>query len=104
MEPIGPLQLRIMLYLWANGPSTIHTVVDSFNAKPGSKRVRYTTAATVITSLVARRICSHQQVGRQFQFTPLITRADYSKQVLMHVCRTLFENDTKAMSKFAAEL
>ena len=103
MELIGPLQLRIMLYLWEKGPSTVHAVVDHLNAEPGSKRVRYTTASTVIASLEARQICSHAQVGRQFEFSPLITRQQYTKQVLKHACETLFQNDSKAMREFVTE-
>ena len=101
MELIGPLQLRIMLYLWDKGPATIHTVVDHLNAEPGSKRVQYTTALTVMKNLTKRNFCSHRQVvGRQFEFVPSVTHDQYAKQVLGHTCETLFKHDTAAMTAF----
>ena len=33
MEAIGPLQLRVMHYIWKHGPSTVHSVHDALNSE-----------------------------------------------------------------------
>ncbi len=105
MELIGPLQLRIMQFLWESGPSTIHTVVDRLNSEPGSKRVRYTTAATVMKNLAKRNVCTSRQVeGRQFEYTPLITSDAYTKQVLTYVRDTLCGGNVHQMRSFVKDL
>ena len=51
MDVIGPLQLRVMNYIWEHGASTVHQVHDALNAAKGAQKLAYTTILTLVPLL-----------------------------------------------------
>jgi predicted transcriptional regulator len=100
MELIGPLQHRVMRYVWAKGPGTVHNVVDHLNAEVPTRKLAYTTILTVMRNLVKRGMLSQQHDGRRHLFTPSVTEAEYSQQVARFVCDAYFDGDNRKL--FAA--
>jgi len=98
MEPLGFLQLRVMLYIWANGPSTVHEVHVALNTQPDTPRqLAYTTLLTVLRSLVKRAFLDQKPEGRAHRFALLITAAAYELAMVRQMRVELFGGDVGRM-------
>ncbi|TVR16460.1 MAG: BlaI/MecI/CopY family transcriptional regulator [Planctomycetota bacterium] len=100
MDVIGPLQLRVMKFIWKNGPSTVHAVHDALNDEKGAPTLAYTTILTVMRNLAKREILEQTAQGRSHVFAPLLSDNDYRAQVLQAIRNDLFAGKTKAMLEF----
>ena len=104
MEPLGFLQLRVMLYIWVNGPSTVHEVHVALNTQPDTPRqLAYTTLLTVLRSLVKRAFLDQKPEGRAHRFAPLITAAAYELAMVRLMRREVFGGDVGRMMMRIAE-
>ncbi len=100
MEAIGPLQLRVMHYIWQHGPSTVHAVHDALNNEAGAQKLAYTTILTVMRNLARRKILNQKASGRSHIFEPLIDEDTYKFGILRQVRRELFAGDVSRMLTF----
>ena len=104
MEPLGPLQLRVMQNIWRNGPSTVHDVHVALNTHPTApKQLAYTTVLTVLRSLVKGAFLDQKPEGRAHRFTPLITAAAYELAMVRQMRVDLFGGDVGRMMGRMAE-
>ena len=100
MEAVGPLQIRVLHHLWAEGPSTVsavHVVLNAHSGRTGGRQLAYTTVLTVMRNLVRRKILSQTPVGRAHRFTPLVEKTVYQHAILKQTRADLFANDTRAL-------
>ena len=102
MDSVGPLQLRVMKYIWKNGPSTVNQVHESLNDEPGARKLAYTTILTVMRNLAKREILDQQSGRRSHVFSPLVDQQTYTSEMLAALRRDLFGNDIKKMLQFMA--
>ena len=93
MDIIGPLQLRVMHFIWKHGPATVHAVHSHLNAQPDSPTLAYTTILTVMRNLAKRGVLDQQPIGRSHRFAPLIDERTYQFDVLRQVRADLFKGD-----------
>jgi predicted transcriptional regulator len=100
MEAIGPLQLRVMHYVWQHGPSTVHAVLDTLNRQPGCAPLAYTTILTVMRNLVRRGFLSQKPEGRSHVFAPLVDESSYKLDMLRQLRRDLFAGDVTGLLRF----
>lgn len=100
MEAIGPLQLRVMHYIWKHGPSTVHAVHDALNGEPGAVKLAYTTILTVMRNLARRKILNQKASGRSHVFEPLIDEDTYKLGILRQVRKDLFAGDVKRLLNY----
>ncbi len=97
MEIIGPLQLRIMHFVWNKGDCTVHDVHDALNGEPNAPQLAYTTVLTVMRNLVRRKILSQNPAGRSHVFAPLITEGEYKESMLRQICDDFFAGNEDNM-------
>ena len=97
MEIIGPLQLRIMNFIWVKGDCTVHDVHDALNGEADAPQLAYTTVLTVMRNLVRRKILSQNPAGRSHVFGPLITEVEYKESMLRQICDDFFNGKEDAM-------
>ena len=97
MEIIGPLQLRIMNFIWVKGDCTVHDVHDALNAEPNAPQLAYTTVLTVMRNLVRRKILSQNPAGRSHVFGPLVSESEYKESMLRQICDDFFNGEEKSM-------
>ncbi len=102
MEAIGPLQLRVMRYVWQRGPSTVHTVLDALNRQPGCPTLAYTTILTVMRNLVRRGFLAQRPEGRSHVFAPLVDEGSYKLGMLRQLRKDLFAGDVAGLLDFLA--
>jgi predicted transcriptional regulator len=97
MDAIGPLQLRVMHFIWENGASTVHAVHDSLNKADGAPTLAYTTILTVMRNLAKRGILEQTPQGRSHVFSPKVSERDYKVDILRQVRDDLFGGSTEEM-------
>ncbi len=102
MEAIGPLQLRVMHYIWVNGPSTVHQVHDALNGEPGAPKLAYTTILTVMRNLARRKILNQKATGRSHIFEPLVDEDTYKLGMLRQMRKDLFGGDAQRLLSYLA--
>lgn len=103
METIGPLQLRVMHFLWRRGPATVHAVLDHINQTSGNAPLAYTTVLTVMRNLSRRHFLSQLPQGRSHLFTPLIDETSYKQGMLRQMRKDLFAGDVAGLLQFLCD-
>ncbi len=95
IEPLGPLQLRVMQYIWkSEGGCTASQVHTDLNNVPHAPQLAYTTILTVMRSLAKREYLNQQNSqGRSHVFSVLIGEEDYCTNILAGVLVNDFRND-----------
>jgi BlaI family penicillinase repressor len=73
---LGDLQLRIMKVLWERGPSTVAEVHTGLE---GGSALAYTTLATMLRKMEARRLVTHTTAGRRFVYQAAVEPATVSR-------------------------
>lgn len=103
MEAIGPLQVRVMHYIWKHGPSTVHDVHTALNGQGTGKQLAYTTILTVMRNLARRKFLSQAADGRAHRFTPLIDERTYKLGMVRQIRKDLFAGDVATMLSYIAQ-
>jgi BlaI family transcriptional regulator, penicillinase repressor len=103
MEAIGPLQVRVMHYIWKQGPSTVHDVHTALNAQTTGKQLAYTTILTVMRNLARRKFLSQAADGRAHRFSPLIDEKTYKLGMVRQIRKDLFAGDIDTMLRYLAQ-
>ena len=100
MDAVGPLQIRVLHYLWDHGPSPVLAIHHSLNTENSAKSLKpmaYTTVLTVMRNLVRRKILAQVKGGRAHRFEPLVQRHEYQRRMLHQTCQELFAGNTRAL-------
>lgn len=99
-EPIGPLQLHVMKYLWEAEKGTVHDTQAAINERRKVDHqlpLAYTTILTVMRNLARRGIVSQVAKGRAHVFTPLISKDEYERQTVEDILVRMFDSDEVRM-------
>lgn len=92
-------EMEVMNILWSSGKSmTTNQVVDCFT----EPHPAYTTVATFLKILTAKGFVGYnrQQGSKAFCFFPLISRAEYTRQVMQDIKNTFFGGSGKSLMNF----
>ncbi|MBI3871410.1 MAG: BlaI/MecI/CopY family transcriptional regulator [Verrucomicrobia bacterium] len=85
---LGDLQLRILQTLWEREEAPVGRVHEALG---GSASYAYTTVATMLRKMEARRLVAHREEGRSFIYRALVAAEDVSRSVADHLVNQLFE-------------
>src|SRR5437764_384796 len=85
---LGDLQLRIMKVLWQRREAAVGEV---HQAVSGPRALAYTTVATMLRKMEARRLVSHRVEGRTFVYRPAVAEEAVSRGMAGHLLDRLFE-------------
>jgi predicted transcriptional regulator len=102
METIGPLQLRVMHFLWKNGPATVNAVQEHINRDPAGRTLAYTTILTVMRNLVRRKFLSQTPQRRSHLFAPLIDERSYKLGMVRQLRHDLFAGEINGLLGYLA--
>ncbi|HEX3132290.1 MAG TPA: BlaI/MecI/CopY family transcriptional regulator [Planctomycetota bacterium] len=103
METIGPLQLRVMHFLWAQGPATVNTVQEHINKNAGNRPLAYTTILTVMRNLARRGFLSQTPQRRSHLFAPLIDERSYKLGMLRQMRHDLFSGRAEGLLSYLVQ-
>jgi len=91
---LGDLQLRIMKVLWASGEATVADVHKALGEENG---LAYTTIATMLRKMEARRLLEHRLVERSFVYRAAVEAEAVSRGMADHLLERLFEGSLADM-------
>lgn len=72
---LGDLEADILELLWKNSPASVHDIHTILCDK---KDLAYTTVMTVMTRLADKGLLSKEKDGKQFIYSPALTRTELS--------------------------
>jgi BlaI family penicillinase repressor len=81
-------ETKIMNVLWEKGRAT---VADIMAGLPPGQRVAYNTVQTMLRILEQKNYVAHEQVGRAFDYRPLVERTAARQRALGHLVNALFD-------------
>jgi len=91
---LGDLQLRIMKVLWAGGEATVAEVHKALAAESD---LAYTTVATMLRKMEARRLVKHRTEARSFVYRAAVGEEAVSRSMADHLLEGLFEGSLAHM-------
>ncbi len=94
LHRLGDLQLRIMKVLWDQGEAT---VADVHKALGAESQFAYTTVATMLRKMEARRLVKHRMEERSFVYHAAVGEEDVSRGMADHLLERLFEGSLSDM-------
>ena len=92
-------EMEVMNILWSSGRRmTTNQVVDCFP----EPHPAYTTIATFLKILSAKGFVAHTQLNgsKAFCFYPVVSRAEYTRQVMQDIKNTFFGGSGKSLMSF----
>lgn len=85
---LGDLQLSILEVLWRLNEAAVSQIHEKLGA---SRKLAYTTVATMLRKMEARGLVAHREEGRAFLYRPLVSANEVSRSVGNHLVQRLFE-------------
>jgi predicted transcriptional regulator len=100
MFPLGPLEKRVLEYLWeGSGRMCVREIRDRhFPQTP------YTTLMTTLDRLFRKGILSRTKVGRAFFYTPRLTRTELESELATEALRNALNRDVPTLQPLLSAL
>ncbi len=94
MLRVGNLQLQILRVLWDGGPATVTEVQQRL---PEGDTLAYTTIATMLRKMEARRLVEHEVEGRRFIYRAGVPEEEVTRSMAGDLLDRLFEGSLADM-------
>jgi predicted transcriptional regulator len=96
MKTLTKAEEQVMQVLWKLNTAFLRDIVDEMpNPKPHQN-----TVATLLKILVEKEFVNITVMGRQHQYSPLITKEDYSKKTMKQLMKGYFEGSFSNVVSF----
>ena len=96
MKELTRAEEQIMQELWALEKAFVHDILQRLpEPKPA-----YNTVSTVVRILERKGFVGYSAFGKSHQYYPLISKKEYSRQLLKNVAGNYFSNSVKQMFSF----
>lgn len=89
---LGDLQLKILRVLWLHGECGVTEVHQSL----GPSRYAYTTVATMLRKMEARKLVAHRSEGRRFVYFPLVREDAVARSAAAEFVDRIFKGSLTA--------
>ncbi len=89
---LGDLQLKILRVLWSSGEcgvTDVHQVI-------GPAKYAYTTVATMLRKMEARKLVAHRVEGRRFVYYPLVREGAVTRSAAAEFVDRIFRGSLTA--------
>jgi BlaI family transcriptional regulator, penicillinase repressor len=94
-------ELQIMKIVWDLGSATVKEVCGSISRQ---KKTAYTTVLTLMGILEDKGALEHQRCGRAYNYRPLLTREQATKNHVMDLVNRLFDGNSEQLIKTIREI
>jgi BlaI family penicillinase repressor len=96
MKTLTKAEEQVMQVLWKLDAAFLRDIVDEMpNPKPHQN-----TVATLLKILVEKEFVGITVMGRQHQYSPLISKEDYSKKTMKQIVKGYFEGSFSNVVSF----
>ncbi len=85
---IGDLQLKILQLLWEHPDASVREVHAGLG---GESKYAYTTIATMLKKMEARKLVRHRMEDRKFVYSPLVKEEVVARNMTSHLLERVFE-------------
>ena len=85
---LGDLQLKIMKLLWSRQEATVAELHEQLQ---DDKELAYTTIATMLRKMEARKLVHHRLEGRTFKYRAAVLEEAVTRGIADHFVERLFE-------------
>jgi len=103
-DVLGPLERKVMVQLWAAGPSTVTEVAAALNDAAATP-LAYTTVMTILARLFEKGFVSRTKDGRGFRYTAAADESSLEAAAAKRDLRQLIERyGSTTVASFAADL
>jgi BlaI family transcriptional regulator, penicillinase repressor len=89
------LELQILKLLWQQSPLLARDVQEALAAD--GRNLAKTSVITTLNTMVAKKYLERRKLGNSFLFSPRISAAEVSEQVLGDVLDRVFDGSTSAV-------
>jgi predicted transcriptional regulator len=101
---LGPLEGRVMAFLWGTGPSSVGEVVGALNTQGGTP-LAYTTVMTILGRLFGKGYVTRTKQGRSFRYAAAVDASAIGELAARRELERLVERYGPAtVAEFAADL
>jgi BlaI family penicillinase repressor len=90
---LGDLQLRILRLLWRGDDLSVREVHEGL----GETKWAYTTIATMLKKMEARKLVSHRLADRKFVYRASVREGDIATKMTSHLIERVFEGSLADM-------
>ncbi len=100
MQKLGKREEQIMQAVWKLEKAFIKDIIDELpEPKP-----HYNSVATMVKILTEKGFLNAEKIGNTYQYTPLVTLAEYREQDVASIKKKYFGNSfTRMIAHFAKE-
>jgi BlaI family penicillinase repressor len=95
MKTLTRAEEQIMQVLWKLGSAFLRDIVDEIPNKPHQN-----TIATLLKILVEKEFVQITVMGRQHQYSPFVSKEDYSKKTMKQMVKGYFEGSFSNVVSF----
>ena len=99
MEKLTAQEEEAMLVLWQAAPCFVKDIL----AKYDDPKPPYTTLASVVKNLERKKYVKAKRYGNTYEYTPLVSEAEYKRMFMKGVVHNYFENSYKELVSFFAK-
>ena len=101
MKRLTKAEEEIMQIIWTLGPCTVSDIRTYMEEKMGIPKPPHSTISTIVRILDDKKgFLKHKAYGRTYEYTPLISKEDYSKQSLRKLVKDYFEGSMDRLVSF----
>ncbi|NRB64806.1 MAG: BlaI/MecI/CopY family transcriptional regulator [Saprospiraceae bacterium] len=101
MKRLTRAEEEIMHIIWEIAPCTVADIRNYIEHQLGQERPPHSTISTLVRILDDKKaFLTHRAFGRTFEYTPTITKAEYSRQRLQKLVGDYFEGSMHGMVSF----
>ena len=103
MKTLTRAEEEIMQIIWDLGPCTVANIRDAIEEKSGPPKPPHSTISTMVRILDDKGFLGHKAYGRTYEYFPLVTRENYSKQTLRKMITDYFEGSPNRLVSFQVQ-
>lgn len=92
MERLTKAEEPIMKIIWDKGEVFVKEIIESLTDK-----APYNTVSSLVRILETKGMVGHRAYGRTHQYFPIVTRAEYRKEMLKSMISEYFDGSYKGL-------
>ena len=90
----------LMQIIWDLGPCTVSQIRDVIAQKSDGKKPPHSTISTIVRILDEKGYLTHKAYGRTYEYRPIISRKEYSKNSLKKLVNDYFNGSMDTLVSF----
>ncbi len=99
MKNLTKAEENVMQALWRIEKGFVRDILDEFpNPKP-----KYNTISTIVRILEKKGFVNHKTYGKSHQYSPVVSREDYTRFSLRRLLQNYFGNSFKNLVHFCSQ-